>query len=68
MTNNGNETTIPYSDLIGYQETKNLHILNCKNNIHVLLNKYGFSIGDFDTTKNYFDIFHFPIAPFKVFI
>ncbi len=68
MTNNGNETTIPYSDLIGYQETKNLHILNCKNNIHVLLNKYGYSISDFDTIKNYFDIFHFPIAPFKVFI
>lgn len=54
MANNGNETTIPYSDIIGYQETKNLHILNCENNIHVLLNKNGFSIGDFDTVKKLF--------------
>lgn len=49
--NNGNETKILYRDIIGYQETKNLYILNCKNNTNILLNKNGFTTGRFDLIK-----------------
>lgn len=39
---NGKETIIPYCDITGWQETKNLYLLNCKNNICVMLDKKGF--------------------------
>lgn len=42
-------TTIPYDDILGWQETRNLYILNCNKNIAVLLDKKGFAIGDFLT-------------------
>lgn len=43
----GKETIISYHDITGWQETKNLYILNCRNNINVLLDKKGFVSGDF---------------------
>lgn len=54
IANNGNETTIPYNDIIGYQETRNLYILNCKNTVNVLLDKTEFSTGNFDAVKIFF--------------
>lgn len=54
ITNNQKETTIPYSDVIGYQETNSLYILNCKNKISVLLDKMGFVVGSFDIVKSLF--------------
>lgn len=49
--NTGKETTLPYSDMRDWQETRNLYILNFNNNISVLLAKNGFIIGDFHMIK-----------------
>lgn len=51
IANTGKETTIPYTDVTGWQETKNLYILNCHNNTHVLLDKNGFVTGNFYSIK-----------------
>lgn len=50
-SNSGKETTISYHDVINWQETTHLYILNCKDNISVLLDKSGFTAGDFDDVK-----------------
>lgn len=50
-TNTKKETIISYTDISGWQETKNLYIINCKNNTHIMLDKNGFVIGDFDVIK-----------------
>jgi hypothetical protein len=47
----GKETAIPYSNVTGWIETKNLWILNCKNITGVLLDKNGFITGDFNIIK-----------------
>lgn len=49
--NSGADTTIPYKNILDWQETKKLYILNCQNNIHVLLDKKGFITGNFDIVK-----------------
>lgn len=49
--NSGKETTIPYDNIMNWQETKNLYILNCQNHVSVLLDKNGFVAGDFDSVK-----------------
>ena len=52
-SNTGKITWIPYSDVAGWLETKNLYLLNCRNNISVLLDKKGFIDGDFKTVKSF---------------
>lgn len=47
--NHGSETVIPYDNIINWQETKHLYILNCMNNTSILLDKHGFVCGDFHT-------------------
>lgn len=49
--NDGKETRIPYKDILDYQETENLYILNCKDRISVLLDKKGFSAGNFEAVR-----------------
>lgn len=53
-TDIGKVTVIPYNDVLGWKETKNLYILNCSNNICVMLDKQGFTAGDFFTVKSIF--------------
>ena len=52
LANTGKETTISYCDIQNWQETKNLYILNCSNNISVLLDKNGFVIGNFQAIES----------------
>lgn len=52
LANDGKETIIQYNDIINWQETKNLYILNCQNRISILLDKNGFDIGNFDAITN----------------
>lgn len=52
ITDTGKETSIPTADVIGWQETKNLYILSCKNNVYILLDKNGFVTGDFPAVKS----------------
>lgn len=52
MTDTGKETEISYDDILNWQETKNLYILNCKNNLGILLDKKGFVAGDFQIVKS----------------
>lgn len=51
LANNNKETVIQYSDIINWQETKNLYLMNCHNKISILLDKKGFIAGDFDIVK-----------------
>lgn len=51
ITNTGKETAIPYCDITGWQETRHLYLLNCKNNTCVMLDKEGFLCGDPDTIR-----------------
>lgn len=46
------ETVISYSNIQDWQETRNLYILNCNNNIRVMLDKNGFLTGDFHIVKS----------------
>lgn len=48
---NQKKTLIPYDDILSLQETQHLYILNCRNNISVLLDKKGFTFGDIHTVK-----------------
>lgn len=50
--NTGKETIIQYDDILNWRETKHLYILNCNNNISVMLNKNGFVIGDFHVVQS----------------
>lgn len=52
VTDTGRETVIPYSDVQGWQETRHLYILCCKNNLRVLLDKDGFVHGDFHSVTS----------------
>ncbi len=51
-TNTGKETIVPYDEIQNWQETRNLYILICKNNIRILLDKKGFTAGDFQIIKS----------------
>lgn len=46
--NDGKKTVIQYSDIVSWQETKNLYLLNCQNNVRILLDKKGFNTGSFE--------------------
>lgn len=48
---NQKKTLISYDDILSLQETQHLYILNCRNNISVLLDKKGFTFGDIHTVK-----------------
>lgn len=48
----GKETVIPYTDIEGWQESRHLYILNCSHNIHVMLDKNGFILGDFQSVQS----------------
>ena len=51
-TNTGKETIVLYDDIQNWQETRNLYILICKNNIRILLDKKGFTAGDFQIIQS----------------
>ena len=51
LANNNKETIIPYSDIINWQETKSLYLINCRNKLSILLDKKGFILGDFEIVK-----------------
>ena len=53
IANSGKVTDIPYSEITGWQETRNLYILNCSKNIHLLISKSEFTFGDFEIVKSY---------------
>ena len=46
----GKETVIQYNDIVSWQETKHLCLINCQNNLSVLLDKNGFDTGSFEAT------------------
>ncbi len=48
---NQKKTLISYDDILSLQETQHLYILNCRNNISVLLDKKDFTFGDIHTVK-----------------
>lgn len=48
----GKEISIPYKNVLGWTETKNLWILNCENNLGVMLKKDGFSTGTIELVKD----------------
>ena len=50
-TNAGKEITVPYTDIVIWQETEHLWILRCANNMNLLLDKKGFVTGDFEQIK-----------------
>lgn len=52
--NSGKVTVISYDEISGWQETRNLYILNCNENTHLLVSKNGFSFGNFDIVKSAF--------------
>ena len=47
----GRNTNVGYDEIAEIAETKELWILNCKDNTGVLVSKDGFSMGDFDTVR-----------------
>lgn len=47
-SDDGRETIIQYSDVVSWQETKHLYLINCQNNLSVLLDKDGFDAGSFE--------------------
>lgn len=51
LADTGKETVIQYNSVTNWQETKNLYIINCRNNVSVLLDKKGFEIADFNTVR-----------------
>lgn len=51
-TDTGNETVYSYQDLSGWQETRHLYILPCKEHRYILIDKEGFVSGDFDLIKS----------------
>ena len=55
VTGNSCKTTdIAYSKITGWQESKHLYILECAENIRVLISKDGFTSGDFELVKAHF--------------
>ena len=53
ISNTGKKTSISYTNISSWQETKHLYILNCSGNTHVLLDKKGFISGDFETIQHW---------------
>ncbi|XCP86533.1 YcxB family protein [Roseburia hominis] len=51
IANTGKETTISYNDVLSWQETQNLYILNCNHNSSVMLDKNGFVVGEFQMVE-----------------
>lgn len=47
----GRNTNVGYNEIAEIVETKELWVLNCKDNTGVLVSKDGFSMGDFDTVR-----------------
>lgn len=54
ITDTGKETCLPYDTMQNWLETRNLYILNFKNNVSVLLAKNGFIAGNFHIVKSLF--------------
>ena len=55
VTGNSCKTlNISYSKISGWQETEHFYILECEENIRVLVGKDGFTHGDFDLVKTRF--------------
>lgn len=52
--NSGKVTVISYDEIREWKETKNLYILNCNNNTHLLVSRNGFTFGNFDIVKSSF--------------
>lgn len=50
--NSGKVTDIPYHKITGWQETRNLYILNCTEKNSILVSKNGFILGNFDIVKS----------------
>lgn len=47
----GRNTNVGYDEIAEIAETKNLWVLNCKDQTGVLVDKEGFSLGTFDTVR-----------------
>lgn len=47
----GRNTNVGYDEIAEIVETKELWVLNCKDNTGVLVSKDGFSMGDFETVR-----------------
>lgn len=56
ITNTGKEVTVPYTDVLSWQETEHLWILNCANNLGLLLDKKGFVTGNFEVIRPILEI------------
>ena len=53
-SNSGKATDITYQEVIGWEETNNLYIINCTKKRSVLVSKGGFTTGSFDIIKSTF--------------
>lgn len=54
--NSGKTTEILYNDVCEYLETKNLYILKCSDKNYLMINKSGFTLGNFDVIKPHLNI------------
>lgn len=55
ISSNSEKTTdITYQEVIGWEETRNLYIINCTKNRSVLVSKEGFISGNFDIIESLF--------------
>ena len=53
-SNSGKTTDITYQEVIGWEETRNLYIINCTKNRCVLVSKEGVISGNFDIIESRF--------------
>ena len=51
----GRNTNVGYDEIAEIVETKELWVLNCKDNTGVLVSKDGFSMGDFETVRPFIE-------------